>query len=76
MLDGGILRELEEMKRDYPDHVLDILLLRTSIIPWGSDCCHGCEFYDFGISVTAHGYCPIQKRNVSPHYFCDKYEQD
>jgi len=46
------------------------------IIPWGSDCCYGCELYDSGITITAHGFCSIQNRNVSPHYFCEKYEQD
>jgi hypothetical protein len=46
------------------------------IIPWGSDCCSGCELYESGISELAHGYCPIQKRKVSPHYFCEKWEQD
>lgn len=76
MLDSGIIQLLEEMRRDHPDHVLDISSLEALVIPWGSDCCHGCEFYRFGKSITAHGFCPIQQRKVSPHYFCGKYEQD
>lgn len=46
------------------------------IIPWGSDCCGGCEFYEGSILDTYHGFCPIQNRKVSPHYFCWKWEQD
>lgn len=76
MLDPEIVRLLAEWKRDYPDHVIDIRSLEGMIIPWGSDCCHGCEFYHCGKSITAHGFCPIQQRKVSPHYFCGKYEQD
>jgi hypothetical protein len=76
MLDPETLRLLDEMKRDHPDHVIDISSLGAMIIPWGSDCCHGCELYQSGISITAHGVCPIQQRRVSPHYFCEEYEQD
>jgi hypothetical protein len=46
------------------------------IIPWGSDCCHGCELYECGKSITAWGFCPVMQRQVSPHYFCEKWEQD
>jgi len=56
--------------------VIDAYSLEAMIIPWGSDCCHGCEAYEGGQSITAHGYCPIECRKVSPHYFCDRYEQD
>jgi hypothetical protein len=76
MLDAEVLRMLEDTKTRYPGRVLDIMSLEAMIIPWGSDCCHGCEMYDCGKSITAYGYCPIQHRWVSPHYFCDKYEQD
>jgi hypothetical protein len=54
--------------------VLDAMSI--PIIPWGSDCCSGCENYQCGKSELAHGYCPIQHRRVSPHYFCEAYEQD
>jgi len=56
--------------------VLDAMCLESCIIPWGSDCCHGCELYECGQSITAHGFCPVMQRRVSPHYFCDKWEQD
>ena len=56
--------------------VLDAMYYERCIIPWGSDCCRGCEYYDCGQTITAHGYCPIQGRKVSPHYFCGEYEQD
>lgn len=46
------------------------------IIPWGSDCCHGCEFYRCGSSITAHGFCQRKQCRVSPHYYCDNWEQD
>ena len=76
MLEPEIVRLLDEMRRDHPEAVIDISSLECMIIPWGSDCCHGCEFYHCGKSITAHGFCPIQQRKVSPHYFCGKYEQD
>lgn len=75
MLDNTVLQWLEEAKRDGLGP-LDISSLKAMIIPWGSDCCHGCEEYQGGKSITAHGFCPIQHRRVSPHYFCDQWEQD
>ena len=76
MLDAEIINMLNETKNKCPDRVLDIMLLSAMVIPWGSECCHGCEFYECGKSITAYGYCPIQRRRVSPHYFCEQYEQD
>lgn len=72
MLDGEAIRLREEAQAE--GRVLDAMSI--PIIPWGSDCCAGCEFYGFGISETAHGFCPVHHRRVSPHYFCRKYEQD
>jgi len=57
-------------------YVLDAMCLESRIIPWGSDCCHGCEMYQCGKSITAWGFCPVRQCNVSPHYFCEKLEQD
>lgn len=72
MLDGEAIRFREEALA--AGRVLDAMSI--PIIPWGSDCCAGCELYEQGISETAHGFCPRQRRNVSPHYFCQEYEQD
>jgi hypothetical protein len=75
MLDNGILALLEEAKR-IGAGPLDIMSIEAMIIPWGPDCCHGCEFYECGHTITAHGYCPKKGRRVSPHYFCSEWEQD
>ena len=75
MLDNEVLSMLEEAKR-IDAGPFDIMSIKARIIPWGSDCCHGCEFYECGKTITAHGFCPIQGRKVSPHYFCEKWEQD
>jgi len=72
MLDGEAIR-LREEAQAAGDIITAMSIL---IIPWGSDCCYGCEMYLPGITITAHGFCPCQHRNVSPHYFCRKYEQD
>jgi len=74
MIDGQALELYLEAVAD--GRVIDALALGALIIPWGSDCCHGCEAYQSGRSITAHGFCPIQQRKVSPHYFCSKWEQD
>lgn len=75
MLDDRVLMMLEEAKR-IGAGPLDIMSLGAMIIPWGSDCCHGCDQYQCGKSITAHGFCPIQQRKVSPHYYCVLWEQD
>lgn len=74
MLDGKAIRMWQEALAD--GRVIDAMSLKAMIIPWGSDCCHGCELYKHGKSITAHGFCPAHQRIVSPHYFCEKYEQD
>ena len=74
MLDNDMIEKMVAARAR--GHVIDVLTYESLIIPWGSDCCRGCEFYDSGRTITMHGYCPIVKRNVSPHYFCTKYEQD
>jgi len=72
MLDSFALQLREKALAE--GRVLDAMSI--PIIPWGSDCCHGCENYECGISITAHGVCTIHNRSVSPHFFCSKYEQD
>jgi hypothetical protein len=74
MIDATILEWLDEARAQ--GRVLDAMSLEAMIIPWGSDCCHGCEQYDGSISITAHGFCPVWQRRVSPHWFCEKWEQD
>lgn len=74
MLDNeAIRRRGEALARG---QVIDAMSLEWLIIPWGSECCHGCEFYQCGETITAHGFCPIKGRKVSPHYYCDQWEQD
>jgi hypothetical protein len=72
MLDPYALQLRQESLEE--GRIIDALSI--PIIPWGSDCCYGCELYQSGITITAHGFCPIQQRPTSPHYFCEKYEQD
>lgn len=74
MIDGEMIRRRDEAL--VMGAVLDAKSYEAMIIPWGSDCCHGCEEYQCGQSITAHGFCPIQQRKVSPHYFCEKWEMD
>lgn len=74
MLDSTMISKMQEARAR--GDVIDALTYESLIIPWGSDCCHGCEFYECGKTITAHGFCPIQGRKVSPHYFCEKWEQD
>ena len=75
MIDAEVCRWLDDA-RAAGGHPIDVMSLEMMLIPWGSDCCHGCEQYRCGQSITAHGFCPIMQRKVSPHYFCDKWEQD
>lgn len=74
MLDNEATRLMREALAE--GRVLDALCYGEQIIPWGSLCCHGCESYRCGKSITAHGFCPVQQRKVSPHYYCKKWEQD
>jgi len=74
MLDNEIIQRRERAL--VHGQVIDAMSLEWLIIPWGSECCHGCENYRCGRSVTAHGFCPIQRRPVSPHYYCDQWGQD
>jgi len=73
-LDGEMIRLRDEALAD--GRVINAMYYGALIIPWGSDCCHGCEYYECGRSITAHGFCPIHRRYVSPHYFCEHWEQD
>lgn len=45
------------------------------IIPWQKSC-HNCNRCDYQEKITAHGWCHQELRYVSPHYFCDRWEQD
>lgn len=72
MLDNFAIKLREEALAD--GRIIDAMSI--PIIPWGSDCCAGCELYKCGKTITAHGFCPVWNRKVSPHYFCEKYEQD
>ncbi|MFA5376630.1 MAG: hypothetical protein WC455_12860 [Dehalococcoidia bacterium] len=74
MIDAEVCQWLDEARAT--GRVIDADCLETMIIPWGSDCCHGCELYECGKSITAWGFCPVMQRQVSPHYFCEKWEQD
>lgn len=74
MLDPEVIKLMEEAIA-WGD-VISARTYEALIIPWGSDCCHGGEEYRGGKSITAHGFCPIQPRSVSPHYFCNRWEQD
>lgn len=74
MLDNEAIQMRAEALAD--GRVFDAMSLEAMIIPWGSLCCHGCELYECGKSITAHGFCPIQQRRVSPHYFCALWEMD
>ena len=74
MLDGEAIKKYEKaLKSGNP---IEANTWHSLIILWGSDCCHGCENYILGKTITAHGYCPVHSRNVSPHFFCDNWEQD
>jgi hypothetical protein len=74
MLDNEAIRLMREAKES--GHVISAMTYESLIIPWGSDCCHGCENYQCGKSITAHGFCPIKQRGVSPHYYCSDWGQD